>query len=1593
MENYEMEHALFTKIRQEQLETERFKSNLNAHTHDERFPDKSVPVYKESFPDMNDKNNPYVNKISNKEAKSSDEEEVNVCSVMSSNENINKNEDRGENSNRDKMDSYSYEVNGQNYTIALGSDPCATLLNNEKSESNDSKNDGESSELYSCNICSKQYRCPRSLKRHSLTHTGEKPHECNTCGKRFALRSYLTTHLKTHKKETFNCTFCDKKFASMDTLKLHLPVHVVDRMLNLEEKNDQSNGVPSKMMDMMNQLNPGKIAEMVRNEEQQSKKRLLDQDEESQNSEKRFKDSEVDRSDQDDEFMDTDKSVQSLMASTKEKFEKLKALNRKDTNVLHDEAENGDAEEEPTEMYIKTELIEEVEGRLASGEGIKEEDKPPVSCGFCNEQFAVYEDLEKHMELHKETNTYTYEVDGQKYTVSLDAGGGPSSFLNASSLAGMGKDDDASRDSTGSGQENNQDDEEKPYKCHICPKQYNRPNSLKRHIILHSGEKPHVCTYCDKRFALMSYLTEHMKMHTGGLPFTCNICHKQFNRLANMKVHMGVHEKEKQDKIHMQTFQELENQKSELVKSALPNIPLNLQGDKSNSQTGLLGSSLITSSLLGPSKPPTSTGMHLFKPYMLNYLSKFQKLIPDHSESSKLATDKMATPKTKVQDKPSSQDSSPLVKGLSDNILLNSGAGPPSGDKISEMVEAICANLKDSNYGLGKELGDKNDDNSESESQSETDSPMKVAAGLAKDIGSKDYLKDLERKVDLEISQLMCIKKELSVISGTLDGNTDPDPAPPGMYNYVVDGKTYTIPIPTLDPNMLPENSIRRSLIQSFEIKPYVDPETGKKIYSCEICFKSYNRSNSLRRHLMVHTGEKAYACDLCDKQFSIKSYLTAHRKIHSGETPFGCSFCGKQFNRVSNLRAHMLVHTGVKPFSCQVCGKLFNLSSNLKRHMTIHTGIKPHICSVCGKEFGLSSSLKEHMRVHTGENPYKCDTCGKQFKQHSNFRRHKSIHTGEKKHHCHICNKAFNQSGSLKRHLTIHSEAENGDGSQSMDYSFGDGKQIDTADGDIDNSVVDNLLRGERSDEGDAESEVSEPETENRTAEETQLMNEDSAIRESIDAVVKKEPEIDRVGVVQSNMMMGESNKIIPNQNQGEVTDNISDTMSKIAELQALNMKSGKKEKKKRKPKEPANKGIENDGISNTPVKPKKPRKPKNPDDETKPKRKRAKKNADNMNPDSQNSTIDPDNIKLEPQAMMHSPGNIGPDSQNMGNSFNMNVQRMMENSESYRIQHQRNMNGPDSFRPEKIMHTPANISQETQRMMNNSANNISPESQKFINNPENIGQEPQNLSSNSVRSDSQRTMNTPENISPESHRTMNNSVIKGPESQRILSSSVNRPENPESVSSGSNIDSENQRILNSSASIGPEGQRMFNSSNLAPESHRMFNSYNIGAESQRMMHHPMNLAPDNYRMFNNPPNFGPDSYRMYTPPNLNPESHRMLYNPANLGPETHRMFNPMNMGPEAHQMMNNPYMGPESHRMMSNYMYPHPAMSHPSEREPSGLHYSPEKSSAPMASPNALPASGKGKPDENVQNPSMSDETLFSEHILKQQQDFYYQ
>ena len=130
-------------------------------------------------------------------------------------------------------------------------------------------------------------------------------------------------------------------------------------------------------------------------------------------------------------------------------------------------------------------------------------------------------------------------------------------------------------------------------------------------------------------------------------------------------------------------------------------------------------------------------------------------------------------------------------------------------------------------------------------------------------------------------------------------------------------------------------------------------------------------------------TGKKLYQCKTCSKSFPYRSSLNMHNRIHTGEKPFNCSICLKSFLNPSNFKVHIRIHTGEKPHACVTCSKSFSTSSKLKRHIRTHTGERPYQCQTCLKSFSQSSILILHTRTHTGEKPYECSTCFRSFLIH----------------------------------------------------------------------------------------------------------------------------------------------------------------------------------------------------------------------------------------------------------------------------------------------------------------------------------------------------------------------------------------------------------------------------------------------------------------------------------------------------------------------------------------------------------------------------------------------------------------------------------
>ncbi|XP_023012877.2 uncharacterized protein isoform X3 [Leptinotarsa decemlineata] len=84
--------------------------------------------------------------------------------------------------------------------------------------------------IFNCKVCKKSYAQSCDLKRHEITHTGEKPFQCEICSKFFTRKDNLTSHERTHTGEKpFQCKICSKFFTRKDSLTSHEKIHTGEK--------------------------------------------------------------------------------------------------------------------------------------------------------------------------------------------------------------------------------------------------------------------------------------------------------------------------------------------------------------------------------------------------------------------------------------------------------------------------------------------------------------------------------------------------------------------------------------------------------------------------------------------------------------------------------------------------------------------------------------------------------------------------------------------------------------------------------------------------------------------------------------------------------------------------------------------------------------------------------------------------------------------------------------------------------------------------------------------------------------------------------------------------------------------------------------------------------------------------------------------------------------------------------------------------------------------------------------------------------------------------------------------------------------------
>ena len=87
-----------------------------------------------------------------------------------------------------------------------------------------------------------------------------------------------------------------------------------------------------------------------------------------------------------------------------------------------------------------------------------------------------------------------------------------------------------------------QTDDKKENTCHFCWKLCSSPEDLSTHLQTHLAEKPYKCIICPAEFNQEQFLIRHIKSHTGAdtvvmVPFKCSQCQQQFSAIKDYNEH------------------------------------------------------------------------------------------------------------------------------------------------------------------------------------------------------------------------------------------------------------------------------------------------------------------------------------------------------------------------------------------------------------------------------------------------------------------------------------------------------------------------------------------------------------------------------------------------------------------------------------------------------------------------------------------------------------------------------------------------------------------------------------------------------------------------------------------------------------------------------------------------------------------------------------------------------------------------------------------------------------------------------------------------------------------------------------------------
>lgn len=111
-------------------------------------------------------------------------------------------------------------------TDKFSCDICSKIFNHPSSVIYHKESEHSNGRRFVCSKCNKSFKHKQLLQRHQNVHSSKRPHSCDVCQQGFKSRANLLNHLSTHTKEKkHECPICQQTFAHKTSLTLHIRWH------------------------------------------------------------------------------------------------------------------------------------------------------------------------------------------------------------------------------------------------------------------------------------------------------------------------------------------------------------------------------------------------------------------------------------------------------------------------------------------------------------------------------------------------------------------------------------------------------------------------------------------------------------------------------------------------------------------------------------------------------------------------------------------------------------------------------------------------------------------------------------------------------------------------------------------------------------------------------------------------------------------------------------------------------------------------------------------------------------------------------------------------------------------------------------------------------------------------------------------------------------------------------------------------------------------------------------------------------------------------------------------------------------------------